>query len=90
VCPSFFRTNIGSSLRTTDPRLRVVMGRLLEKSELTAVDIADEIFRAVERRRFYVLPHPAGRKVWRLKRLLPRAAYARMMEKQTRLLRGRP
>lgn len=89
VCPSFFRTNIGTSMRTTDPRLRTVMERLLDKSPITAEDIADQVFHAVNRKEFYLLPHAQGRKVWTMKRLLPRAVYARLMERQTRLLRGK-
>ena len=89
VCPSFFRTNIGSSLRTTDPRLRQVMERLLDKSPITADDIGDQVVNAVNKREFYLLPHAEARKVWAMKRLLPRAVYARLMARQTRLLRGK-
>lgn len=81
VCPSFFKTNLGESMRTTDPKLGARMARLLEKSPITADDIADDIFRAVERREFLVLPHPEGRKAWLLKRFLPRPLYTRVVHK---------
>lgn len=89
VCPSFFKTNIHTSMRTTDPRLRAVTEKLLEKSPITADDVADQVFHAVQKREFYLLPHAAGRKIWAMKRLLPRAVYARLVERQTRVLRGK-
>lgn len=88
VCPSFFKTNLTESLRTTNPGLRTVMGKLLERSSITAEDIADQIFRAVERRDFYVLPHLEGRQAWLMKRLLPRGLYASLIRKSTRRMRG--
>ncbi len=86
VCPSFFKTNLHESTRTDDAGLRAVLLRLLESSDLTADDIADEIFRAVAARRFYLLPHAKGRRTWRLKRLLPRDAYVATTRKSFRFL----
>lgn len=88
VCPSFFKTNLAESLRTSNPGLRTALGKLLERSPITAEDIADQIFRAVERRDFYVLPHPEGRRAWLMKRLLPRGLYSSLMRKRTRRMRG--
>lgn len=89
VCPSFFKTNLGESLRTTDPRLGASMARLLERSPITADDVADDVFRAVEKRQFYVLPHAEGRKAWLLKRFLPRDIYAKFLRKRTARMRPR-
>ncbi|PTL85592.1 SDR family oxidoreductase [Vitiosangium sp. GDMCC 1.1324] len=90
VCPSFFKTNLAESLRTTDPGLRTAVGKLLERSPVTAEDIADQIFQAVKQRDFYVLPHREARHTWLLKRLLPRELYASLIQKRTRRIRGRP
>jgi NAD(P)-dependent dehydrogenase (short-subunit alcohol dehydrogenase family) len=87
VCPSFFKTNLTESLRTSNPGLRMVMGKLLERSPITADDIADQIFRAVQQRDFYILPHAEGRQAWLMKRLLPRGVYASMIRKRTRRMR---
>lgn len=89
VCPSFFKTNLGDSLRTSDPGMRTALTKLLERSPITADDIADQIFRAVEQRDFYVLPHKEGRRAWLMKKLLPRDIYSSMIQKRTRRLRGR-
>lgn len=90
VCPAFFKTNLTESLRTPDPRLKVTMAKLLERSPITADDVANDVFRAVERREFYVLSHAQGRRVWLMKRFLPREIYARLLRKSTARMRPRP
>jgi NAD(P)-dependent dehydrogenase (short-subunit alcohol dehydrogenase family) len=87
LCPSFFQTNLGESMRTPDPALHARLTRLLSRSTLNADQIADQLFRAVERGRFYVLPHAEGARAWLMKRLLPRRAYRALVR---RLRRSRP
>lgn len=82
VCPSFFQTNLGESMRTPDPALRASMEKLLRRSTVTATDIANDTFEAVEQGRFYVLSHREGRIAWMLKRSLPRTVYTAMMRKR--------
>lgn len=88
VCPAFFKTNLGDSLRTNNPAMRQVLGKLLERGKLTAEDIANQIFQAVDKRDFYVLPHIQGRQAWLAKRLLPRRLYTELLKTQTRRMRG--
>lgn len=71
VCPSFFQTNLAESFRTSDPGMKKVVDKLLASSHITAANVADDIFNAVKNKRFYVLPHKEGRKMWRIKRFLP-------------------
>lgn len=87
VGPSFFRTNLLESMRTSEPRLRANMQRLLMRSTLTAEDIADQIYEAVRRRRYLVLPHRYPRLMWYAKRLLP-ALYRRRMQRSARRIEG--
>ena len=62
VCPSFFKTNLGESLRTPDEGTRAAMNKLMENaSELSAADIADQIFQAVMAKKFLVMPHEKAR-----------------------------
>jgi NAD(P)-dependent dehydrogenase (short-subunit alcohol dehydrogenase family) len=84
VCPSFFKTNLDESMRTPDPHLHATMKRLLEKSVITAADVAEDVFAAVEKKEFYVLPHRDGQVAWLMKRLLPRTVYGRVIQRQTR------
>jgi NAD(P)-dependent dehydrogenase (short-subunit alcohol dehydrogenase family) len=89
VCPSFFKTNLTESMRTTDPRLLNSMNKLFERGKISAEEIADQIYDAQQEGRFYVLPHAEGRNAWRLKKLLPRGLYVSMAVRLTRRLRGK-
>jgi NAD(P)-dependent dehydrogenase (short-subunit alcohol dehydrogenase family) len=84
VCPGFFKTNLGESLRASDPSMHKSLDRLLNRPGVTAENIADQIFDAVENKTFYVLPHVDGRVAWRLKRTLPRSAYTAILRRQTK------
>jgi NAD(P)-dependent dehydrogenase (short-subunit alcohol dehydrogenase family) len=90
VCPSFFKTNLTESMRTPDPGLRIAMEKLLSRSPITAEDVAQHVYRAVERNQFYVLPHPEARRAWLIKRLLPRKLYTALMRKNAPRLKRRP
>lgn len=81
VCPSFFRTNLGNSMRSTVPGMQKKLDKLMSKSELSAEDIADAMLDAIEKKRFYVIPHKQARRAWLFKRFLPRRWYRRMMQK---------
>ena len=68
VCPSFFRTNLIESLRTPNEAMRKSFDRLLDSSDISAADIADQVFRDVAAGNFLCLPHRKGRHAWWLKR----------------------
>lgn len=67
VCPSFFKTNLGESLRTPDQSTQMSMTKLLENSELSAADIADLIYQAMDNGQFLVVPHDKARQAWEAK-----------------------
>ena len=68
VCPSFFKTNLGESLRTHDEGTQVAMNKLMDNSsELSAADIADQIYQAVVSGEFLVMPHEKARFAYELK-----------------------
>jgi len=89
VCPSFFKTNLAESMRSTDPRIVKSLHKLFEHGKVSAGQIAAQIYQAQQAGRFYVLPHADARKVWRLKRLLPRAVYVAMALRQARRIKQR-
>ena len=84
VCPAFFKTNLGESMRSPDPAARVLLDKLFARATVTAEQVADHTFRAVETHQFYVLPHLDGFVAWMIKRLAPRGLYSAMIRRQTR------
>ena len=89
VCPAFFKTNLSESMRTPDPAMRLKLDKLLNRSSITAEDVADKTFKAVERKTFYVLTHPQSEYTWILKKLLPRAIYSPAMRRLSQGMRPR-
>lgn len=71
VCPYFVRTNLAESLQGPDPKGQARIEKLFAAATLTAQDIADSIFSALETPRFWVVPHKAMRYLWYLKCCLP-------------------
>jgi NAD(P)-dependent dehydrogenase (short-subunit alcohol dehydrogenase family) len=67
VCPSYFQTNLESSLRTHDPAMRAALPKLLAGSELGADDIAAGILASLDRGDTMYLPHPQARTAWEVK-----------------------
>lgn len=65
VCPGFFRTNLAASLAGSDTAVDKVAARLIEKSPLTAPQIAAEVMKGIDARRMVIQPDAPGRKaVW--------------------------
>ncbi|MFD2165280.1 SDR family oxidoreductase [Thalassotalea euphylliae] len=89
LCPGFFKTNLGMSLKTKSGAMRKMLDRVFEKAELTADEVADISFERVSRNDFMIVTHPAGQKAYRLKRFLPTNWYLNSVLKQTTKLRQR-
>jgi len=88
VCPSYFRTNLLDSLRGADAAVGAVIGRLVERSEVTPEQVAAEVLAGIERGDELVLPDEAARAVYRLK-TSDRPAYDAMMRAQAAKLEQR-
>ena len=74
LCPTFFQTNIVNASRLTGAADRMALAqRLMARAKIQAEGVARIALDAVERGALYVLPHPDGRWLWRIKRLAPRA-----------------
>lgn len=72
LCPTFFRTNLVKSQRTsTDEVLRAAARGLVEKSKVSAESIARATLAGVESGMLFIAPQADGRWMWRLKRLAP-------------------
>lgn len=86
VCPAFVRTRLMDSFRSKDPRQLETVHRWMDKSGVTADDVARQVFRAMHERRFLVLTHGPTRWAWLLKRFWPERYY-REAAKQSQLMR---
>lgn len=71
ACPAFFATNILDSFESPDPAQKAMVKKVMEKSEVGADDVADDLYRAAMEDRFLVISH--GKALWqyRMKRLAP-------------------
>lgn len=89
VCPAFFRTNLHTTMRTSDPRFEESTAHLVGRAKRGAEEIAELVFEAVAKKELHILTHPEGRAAWMMKRLTPFAAYRRLMSKSANLMLGR-
>jgi len=71
ACPAFFATNLMESFRSTDPRQRDTVDKLMKRAEVSAADVAADIFDAAVANRFLVISHRTSRWQYRMKRLAP-------------------
>ncbi len=80
VCPSFVATNLLESFRSTKVGARQTVERWMKHSPVTAADVAETVFSAMEKRQFLVLTHPKTRWALLLKRFWPERYYRRISE----------
>ena len=85
VCPSFFRSNLASSLGGDDPLMDAVAAKLISRAPLDAPQIAARVIKGVDSRKFLVLPDRAGRITYWTKRLARPLYDRRMMATGARL-----
>jgi len=87
VCPGFFKTGLGDSMRTSEPGLKKLMHKAFENAELDAEQVAAEIVRQAQQRKFLIQTHSIGKKAYLMKRFLPLERYLRYMSKKTKHLK---
>ncbi|CAN5682594.1 SDR family oxidoreductase [soil metagenome] len=78
VCPSYFKTNLMSSMRGGDTDLAAQISRQIEKSTITADDIAAAVLEGIDRGEELVVPDEPARAAYSLK-LTDRPAYDDLM-----------
>jgi NAD(P)-dependent dehydrogenase (short-subunit alcohol dehydrogenase family) len=81
VCPSYFRTNLMSSLRGADEELSGVVAHLVRSSPITADDIAAAVLEGLDRGDEFIVPDQPARDAYALKQA-DRAAYDAVMRAQ--------
>ena len=72
LCPTFFRTNIMEDARgETDPRLKAMAERMMDRSKVQADGVAKAALDGCEQGDLYVVPMSDGRVMWAIKRIAP-------------------
>lgn len=76
LCPTFFKTNILANARgPLDEASKRMVNKLMERSPLSAADVARSALEAVEHNRLYAVPMVDGKVFWAAKRLAPNRFY---------------
>lgn len=78
VLPSFFQTDIASTLK--DPAHQEQARRLVERSGLTADEVAHETLRQAGRGKIHILYPREARLIWHFRRLLPATYVKRLVQ----------
>ncbi|WP_298445176.1 SDR family oxidoreductase [uncultured Ferrimonas sp.] len=84
ACPEFFKTNLDKSVRSGDEEMKAFVSKLLNKSGVSADDIAKKILAGMAKGQFQIVTHKSTRQVVMLKRLLSKQKYIKMMIKKMR------
>lgn len=88
ACPEFFPTNLTDSMAGASPQTVARIQRWMERSGVTADDVARACLDAVQRDRFLVLTHKDSWKYWLLKRVWPER-YRKMLLDRERARRAK-
>lgn len=85
LCPAFVTTGLTETMRAPDSSYAERVQRWMQRSGVSADDVAGIVLRALDKPRFLLLTHPETRWQYRLKRLFP-SLYFRMLMKTMRRL----
>ncbi|MEP7090974.1 MAG: SDR family NAD(P)-dependent oxidoreductase, partial [Nocardioidaceae bacterium] len=85
VCPSYFRTHLMDSMRGGDPDLAASIGRLVERSPISADDIAVAVLEGLDRGDRVIVPDEPARTAYDAKLHHPEAYDEQMRAIATRL-----
>jgi NAD(P)-dependent dehydrogenase (short-subunit alcohol dehydrogenase family) len=89
LCPAFVKTGLTETMRAPDDSYAARVQRWMEKSGVSAEDVAEAVFEAVHSGRFLLLTHRETRWQYRLKRWFPNL-YFRMLMRAMRKMMPRP
>ena len=87
VCPSYFRTNLMDSMQGSDELVGQVVGGLVERSKVTADDIAAAVLAGMDAGEDVIVPDEAARQAYFIK-WADRPAYDAIMRDQAAKLQA--
>ncbi len=83
ACPAFFKTRLMETSGAPHDKTRAMVERVMERSKITADDVAEQVFASVRTRQFMLIPHADARWYWRWKRFFPEM-YFRGLQRMAR------
>jgi short-subunit dehydrogenase len=90
LCPTFFRTNIARDGRTSGEAVGSdAVEKLMNRASIQAPEVARAALAALDAGKLYALPHPDGRWMWRMKRLMPETFQTAVVPRAIRVGRRR-
>ena len=72
LCPAFVKTNLDKSLPDEQSQMQSVVTKLVQKGNVSADAVAEMTYQAVLSNQFLITTHRFERRIYRLKRWLPR------------------
>lgn len=84
LCPAFVNTNLDKSLPAEQNAMQDVVTKLVQKGTVSADAVASMTYQAVQANRFLIVTHKFERRIYRLKRWLPKV-YEWLMCRRTRV-----
>lgn len=85
LCPAFVKTGLTETMRAPDDSYAMRVQRWMEKSGISADDVAETVYQATQKPKFLLLTHPETRWQYRIKRWFP-SLYFRMLMRVMRKL----
>jgi len=71
ACPAFFQTNLVSSMTGSSEKTKSFVNKQMQTSNVSADDVARDIYKAVENNTFMVISHKESKRQYLIKRLFP-------------------
>ncbi|MEO8749490.1 MAG: SDR family NAD(P)-dependent oxidoreductase [Allobranchiibius sp.] len=90
ICPSFFRTNLASSLQGKDVEMELSAVDLINKAPRSATQVAEVAYEGMKVGKFLIMTDAEGRIAYHSKRFNRRAYSAAMKRTGATLAEGRP
>ncbi len=87
LCPAFVKTRLTETMRAPDDSYAARVQRWMEKSGVSAEDVAEVVWQAVRKPRFLLLTHGETRTQHRIKRYAPEAYFGMMLRAVRKLMK---
>lgn len=79
LCPAFVKTRLTETMRASGDHFEKRVKRWMEQSGVSADDVAEVVYQAVQKPKFMLLTHPQTKWLWRLKRWAPELYFKLLM-----------